>query len=308
MRTVDSVACSTAAVAPRAVSLGRILDFVELTKPRIAVMGLVVASVGYLLGNVGPFYWQAFSQSLLGIGLIAVSCSALNQYVERHSDRLMQRTANRPMPAGRIHPHEGLAFGIGTGVGGFLLLLVYSNAVTAILGIATLILYVGAYTPLKRKTFLSTVIGAVAGSMPPVLGWTASGGVIGTEVALLFSILFLWQFPHFISIAWLYRVDYASAQIHMLPGVLPQRGVAGAIAVGYALALLPLTMLPRLHAMAGNQYLVAALLFGVAYLLASVWFWIKEDATAARILLFVSLVYLPALLGVMTWDHLQLLS
>ncbi|MDA1012885.1 MAG: heme o synthase, partial [Planctomycetota bacterium] len=276
MRTVDSVACSSTTVTPRVITLARLADFVELTKPKIAVMGLLVVAIGYVLGNIGAVHWQSLFQALFGIGLIAVSCSALNQYIERHSDLLMQRTANRPIPAGRIHPNEGLVFGMTSGVAGVVLLFVYTNWLTSVLGAATLIAYVGVYTPLKKRTFFSTVIGAVAGAMPPVLGWTAAGGSLGVETLLLFSILFLWQFPHFISIAWLYRVDYASAGLRMLPGVIPRRGVAGALAVAYALVLIPVTILPRLHTMAGDYYACAALVFGCVYLIASVGFWIKE--------------------------------
>lgn len=308
MRTVESVACpNPATISPRLLSVPRLWDLLELSKPKIAVMGLATVSIGYSLGLRGAFDWMHLLHSLLGIGLVAVACSALNQVFELHTDRLMQRTANRPIPAGRIQRFEGLLFGLGCGVLGTLILATRVNFMTAYWSIATLVMYVLVYTPLKRVTFASTSFGAVAGAMPPLLGWLAAGGTLGFEAGLLFAILFLWQFPHFIAIAWLYRREYTAAGLRMLPGGIPRRGVAGGLALTYAMILVPASVLPGMYGLAGNVYSVCAVVLSCCYLIASLYFLIRENDRTARVLLYVSLVYLPLLLGIMTWDHWRLL-
>ena len=295
------------AAVPRAESLARIADYLSLTKPRIAAMVLVTVSVGYAVGCAGEFDLPGLLDALAGIGLVAAGSSALNQWLERRTDGRMFRTVNRPLPAGRIHPLEALVFGVLLGVAGSVWLLLRVNGLTAALTVATLLMYVGLYTPLKRRTSLCTAIGAIPGALPPVLGWTAAGGELNASALALFGILFLWQFPHFLAIAWLYREDYRLGGLRMLPRH-PQGTVVGRLAVTYALVLIPVSLLPRVAGFAGDGYFLAALVLGLGYLLAAVAFAREESRKRARRLLWASLIYLPVLLAALTIDHWRLLN
>ena len=283
-------------------------EYLVLTKPRIAVMGLVTVALGFLLAATGEWSGTTFGHSLLGIGLIAVSCSALNQWLERDSDRLMARTMNRPLPSGRMSPNEVLVFGLGLWLIGAVELIVFVNGLTALLASATLLLYVAVYTPLKRRTSFCTAIGAIPGAMPPVLGWVAAGGELDAGAFALFATLFVWQFPHFLAIAWLYREQYAAAGLRMLPQTRPAPRITGWLCVGYALALIPVSMLLKDAALAGDLFAMIAIVLGLGYVAFSVRFLLDESVRTARQLLWFSLVYLPALLLALTWDHWRLLS
>lgn len=283
-------------------------EYLVLTKPRIAVMGLVTVALGFLLAATGEWSGTTFGHSLLGIGLIAVSCSALNQWLERDSDRLMARTMNRPLPSGRMSPHEVLVFGLGLWLIGAVELIVFVNGLTALLASATLLLYVAVYTPLKRRTSFCTAIGAIPGAMPPVLGWVAAGGELDAGAFALFATLFVWQFPHFLAIAWLYREQYAAAGLRMLPQTRPAPRITGWLCVGYALALIPVSLLLKDAALAGDLFAMIAIVLGLGYVAFSVRFLLDESVRTARQLLWFSLVYLPALLLALTWDHWRLLS
>ena len=283
-------------------------EYLVLTKPRIAVMGLVTVALGFLLAATGEWSGTTFGHSLLGIGLIAVSCSALNQWLERDSDRLMARTMNRPLPSGRMSPNEVLVFGLGLWLIGAVELMVFVNGLTALLASATLLLYVAVYTPLKRRTSFCTAIGAIPGAMPPVLGWVAAGGELDAGAFALFATLFVWQFPHFLAIAWLYREQYAAAGLRMLPQTRPAPRITGWLCVGYALALIPVSMLLKDAALAGDLFAMIAIVLGLGYVAFSVRFLLDESVRTARQLLWFSLVYLPALLLALTWDHWRLLS
>jgi protoheme IX farnesyltransferase len=296
---VESSAWSSAAA--------RLADYLELTKPKIAVLVLVTVTVGYTLGSTEAWRLAGLLHALLGIALVAAGSSALNQYIEREIDVHMQRTAGRPLPAGRLSPIEVLLFGVVTGVLGALYLAVFVNMLTALLAAATFILYTMIYTPLKRRTSLCTAVGAIPGALPPVLGWTSAGGGLDSGAFALFAILFLWQFPHFLAIAWLYRDQYTRAGLRMLPAAFPSVGVTGLMSVAYALVLIPISLLPRYFSLAGDAYLGVALLLGAGYLLCALRFSIFESVRTARGLLWSSLIYLPLLLIALTWDHLQLL-
>jgi heme o synthase len=290
----------------------RLSDYLELAKPRIAAMALLTVLVGYTLGG-GAWNPAALCRMLLGIGLVAAASGAFNQLIERRTDALMARTANRPLPTGRLQPAEVALFGVACASIGVSLLYLTVTPTTAVLAVLTLALYVGAYTPLKRYTALSTAVGAIPGALPPILGWTASGAELGWAAFSLFAVLFVWQFPHFLAIAWLYRRDYAAAGLRMLPGgnALSEdrpRSVAGFLACGYAAVLVPVSLLPGQLALAGGPYRVAALLLSLGYLAAAVRFAWHESRETARGLLYSSLVYLPVLLAVLTWDHLRLLN
>ena len=280
----------------------RLADYRELAKPKIAAMALVTVALGFLAaGGDDPVL---LFHAAVGVTLVAAASGTLNQYAERDTDARMLRTADRPLPAGRVSPAEALAFGIACGVAGTYYLWLVVNPATAGLALATLLLYVGVYTPLKRVSWWSTVVGAVPGAMPPLLGWAAAGGGVDPAALGLFAILFLWQFPHFLAIAWLYRVQYAEAGLHMLPGPIPERGWTGRLAVATAAVLVPVGVLPSVYGGAGVVTAAAAVVLGLAYLHFSVRFLADESRTTARRVLFASLGYLPTLLAVMAAEML----
>src|SRR5687767_9089570 len=214
---VLDVASAPAATSSIAAVPSRLVDFYELTKPRMNSLVVITTMVGFYVASRGPIDWLLLLHALLGTAMTAASASVLNQLIERNLDALMPRTRNRPLPAGRIAPREALVMGIALGVTGIAYLALLVNPLTALLGFATLASYVFVYTPLKRRTSLNTVIGAVPGALPPVMGCTAALGALSAEAMALFSILFFWQMPHFLAIAILYRNDYALAGFKMLP-------------------------------------------------------------------------------------------
>lgn len=295
----------TVDLAPPAIA-NRVRAYIELSKPKIAVMGLFTVAVGFFVGSQGLWNSGLLLSSLFGVGLVAVACSVLNQLIERDTDALMMRTARRPLPSARISSAEALAFGLICGVSGLLWLATQVNPLTATLGAATLVSYVGIYTPLKRYSGLSTVIGAIPGALPPVLGWTAAGGALDEGALALFALLFLWQFPHFLAIAWLLRTQYAGAGLKMMPR-LSGRGI-GLLAVGYAAVLIPASLMLRSSGLAGTFYSLTAIGLGVGYLWSSIQFARHGDDASARRVLWASFLYLPTLLAVLTLDHWRLLS
>ena len=308
----SSAACEPRAVAPPSspwtVAAARIADYLVLTKPRISTLALVTVSAGFALGSADRWQSAMLLSALFGIALVAAASSAFNQWLERESDGLMRRTASRPLPAGRLSAAEVLGFGLVTGAGGIAWLAFNVNRATAVLSAITLLLYAGVYTPLKRHTSFCTAIGAIPGALPPVLGWAASGARLDIAAFSLFAILFLWQFPHFLAIGWIYRSEYSRAGLKMLParGRLPR--VTGLMAVGYALALIPLSFLPAFCGLAGGAYLVVALVLGTGYLAAAIRFAAGESLRSAKFLLWTSLVYLPVLLTMLVWNHFALLA
>jgi protoheme IX farnesyltransferase len=285
----------------------RAADYLRLTKPRIAVMALLTVVIGYVLGSAGQVQIVPLLHALFGIALVAAGSSALNQWIEQDRDRLMQRTVSRPLPAGRLASHEALLFGLATGLGGLLYLAWASNLLTVLFAATTLVMYVAIYTPLKSRTALCTAVGAIPGALPPVLGWTAAGGAADMQALTLFSLLFLWQFPHFLAIAWLYRHDYEQAGFRMLPAASKTRHVTGLLAVAYATALIPVSLLPAEFVLAGPRFTLAAIALGLMYLLSAIRFLLDESSETARALILTSVIYLPLILIAMTWDHFQLL-
>jgi protoheme IX farnesyltransferase len=280
----------------------RVADFLELAKPRITSLVLVTAAVGFAVGGRAGFEATAFLVFMAGTALLCGGASALNHYLERGTDALMERTRRRPIPAGRLRPEEGLRFGLGLSAAG-LVLLGFVNPLTLALGAASLLSYVLAYTPLKRVSSLCTVVGAVPGALPPLMGWAAARGSLGPAGWGLFAILFLWQLPHFLAIGWLYREDYARGGFPMLAVTDKDGASTGRQAVLYATALLPVTLAAGLLASAGAGYLWGALLLGIAFLgCASAFAW-KRTVGGARRLFLASVLYLPLLLGLMVFDR-----
>ncbi len=284
-----------------AVAPSRAADFLELTKPRITALVLVTAAVGYAVG-VHVFSAGTFLIFLTGTALLCSGASALNQYLERDADARMVRTSRRPIPAGRLRPEDALVFGLSLSAVG-LVVLAAVNALTLALGAMSLLLYVLAYTPLKRVTSLCTVVGAVPGALPPLMGWAAARGSIGAAGLGLFSILFLWQLPHFLAIGWLYREDYARGGFPMLAVTDADGASTGRQSLLYATALLPVTLLSGMLAGAGKGYLWGALLLGAAFLACAGLFAWKRSVPAARRLFLASVLYLPVLLGLMVFDR-----
>jgi protoheme IX farnesyltransferase len=274
----------------------RLAVYMELTKPRIGVMVLVTVATGFFLGARGAAHPWALFLTLIGTAFVAGGASAWNQYLERGCDLQMRRTANRPLPSGRVAPIEAAAFGALAMIAGLAILGLWVNAVSAALAFLTFVLYVVVYTPLKRMTTLNTAVGAVSGALPPVIGWASATGHLGVEAWALFLIVFLWQFPHFLAIAWIYRDDYARAGYRMLPTVDPEGAMTGRQAAGYALTLLPAGLLPAVVGLAGEAYFLGALVLGLGYLFYAVRFWSLVSDGAARHLLRASFVYLPAIL------------
>ncbi len=282
---------------PREGLASRVADYVELTKPRIALLVLVAVAVSACVSQWGiVLHPLNLVHTLLGTLLVAASASAMNQWLERHRDARMPRTADRPLPAGRLSSFEVLTFAAISIVAGFLYLFAAVGWLTALLGLATWVLYVWVYTPLKSRTSLNTLVGAIPGAMPILIGWSATGAAFDLRAVALFTILFLWQFPHFMAIAWIYRDQYRQGGMKMLPVVDPTGRSAGLQAVIAALALLPVSLIPGLFTPSSSVYLVAALALGIGQLICALLFYRRLDDAAARRLLRASLIYLPALL------------
>jgi heme o synthase len=288
---------------PAVLTRARVADFVELTKPRIAVMALLTVAVGYLLAAapaVNPAY---LVHTLIGTALVAGGASAFNQLMERHSDAQMRRTANRPIPSGRLQPEEAFAFAASMSVVGIAYLaMALPHAGAAIVAAVTLASYVGIYTPLKQVTPLNTLVGAVPGALPPVIGWCAAGGSVDAGALALFLIVFLWQLPHFLAIAWIYRADYAAGGHRMLPlGDVPGRLTARTMLVT-CLALIPVSVAPYMLGLAGPVFAAGSLLLGIWFLSASLGFVRRRSDRQARVVLRASLLYLPGVLALLVVD------
>lgn len=279
-------------------------DLVELCKPRITLLVTLTAAAGFLLASPEGIDPVRFANALVGTALVAAGSAGLNQFVERDSDRRMRRTAQRPLPAGRMSPDGALAWAVLLATTGLLQLLLLVNALTALIGAATLVAYVLVYTPLKRVSALATVVGAFPGAAPPVMGWTAASGRLELGGWVLFALLFLWQLPHFLAIAWLYREDYRAAGMPLLTVNDPDGRRTGRQALLWATALVPVTLMPSATGMTGWIALAGALAAGVWFLAAAARFARTQSVATARRLLLVSVFYLPAVLGALVVDHL----
>jgi protoheme IX farnesyltransferase len=280
---------------------GRLADFVELTKPNIVVFILATVTAGYYLGSDRPMVVATLIHTLVGSSLVAAGSNALNQLLEREVDARMRRTRERPLPSGRVHTSESAVFAWVLGVVGVVYLLVLTNVIVALLAAATLGSYVFVYTPLKRLTSLSTLVGAVPGALPIVGGWAAATGGLALEAWVLFAILFLWQLPHFLALAWLYREDYARAGLRML-SVTGGAEATFRQALLYAVALLPVSMTLTVLGTTGLAYFVGATLLSIVLIAATAAVVVDHAAKKARRLFLVTIVYLPAMLALMMVD------
>ncbi|MBI4572873.1 MAG: protoheme IX farnesyltransferase [candidate division NC10 bacterium] len=290
---------AVAVSASRLRAQGRLADFLMLTKPRVVLMVLVTTAVGYYVGSTGVLDGLRLLQTLFGTALAAGGTIALNQYLERDGDALMERTRHRPLPGGRIEPNQALIFGVAITVGGLAYQAVTVDRLTALVTALTAGSYLFLYTPLKRKTSLCTIPGAISGALPPVIGWVATRSEFGPGAWVLFAILFLWQIPHSLGIAWLYREDYARAGIRLLPVVEPEGYSTARQVVSNCLALLAVGLLPTLIGLTGSIYFLGALALGTGFLGCGVVLAVSRSVGNARRLVFASLVYLPALLLLM---------
>jgi protoheme IX farnesyltransferase len=278
-------------------------DYFELTKPRITLMVMITALVGFVMASPHGVDVAGLLAALLGTGLVAAGASTLNMVFERDIDARMQRTQRRPLPSGRLRAIEATLFGLAVTVAGLAELAWQSGLVAAQVAAATWASYLFLYTPLKPRTSLSTIVGAFPGALPPVIGWAAARGSIDGGAMVLFAIVFLWQIPHFLAIAWIYREDYARGGLPMLPVLDPEGRMTGRQAVANSVALLVVSVTPVLARMAGDIYLVGALVLGVLFTYAAGVAAVRRTVAAARTLFLVSVLYLPALFGLLLLDR-----
>ncbi len=288
----------------QAAAHSRIDDYAQIAKPRLSLLVLLTTLVGFFFGSSARMDLWRLLETLLGTGLVAVGSGALNQVLEWRSDARMSRTANRPLPARRMGLHEVLYLGVAASIAGLAYLAVRVNIESAAVAALTLGLYIFVYTPLKRVTSLNTLAGALTGALPPLIGYYAAREQLDWPAYVLFAILFIWQLPHFLAIAWLYRVQYTRAGLRMLPTSDPEGIATGMQMVVHALTLLPLSMLPLFFQMSGATYLAGALSLGLFFLASCLWFAIKRNDSAARKVFLASVIYLPLLLSLMMYDSI----
>ncbi|MGA8030331.1 MAG: heme o synthase [Bryobacteraceae bacterium] len=280
--------------------------YLELTKPRVTWLIVMSTAIGYFFGHAGHWAPWALLHSLIGTALIASGTAALNQWYERDADGHMRRTQMRPLPSGRLTPNQALWFGIALAVLGGLELGFGVNWLASGLGIGTLFMYLFLYTPLKQKTWWSTTVGAFPGAMPPLIGYAAAAGKLSADAWVLAAILFLWQFPHFYAIAWMYREDYSRAGIKMLPVLEPDGESTARQILLYSVLLIPISLLPKWMGMTGTIYMIGAIALGLLYLYSGVRVSFDRTKPRARKVLLASVLYLPLLYGLMVLDPIRL--
>jgi len=287
-------------------TLRRAADFFELAKPRVVLMVLITTFVGFYLGSEQVPEYLVLVQTLIGTALAAGGTLALNQYMERDTDAVMQRTRRRPLPDGRLVPREAVWFGLAVTIFGLAYLALVVNLLSACVTAFITISYLWFYTPLKRRSSLCMLVGAVPGALPPVIGWAATRDSLDVDAWVLFAIMFLWQVPHTLAIARLYRDDYAKAGIMFLPVIEPEGGSTNRQVISHSAALLAVSLLPTLLGLAGGIYFAVAFVLGVGFIAAGIALALNSTLANARRLLFVSLAYLPVLLLVMALDRVPL--
>ena len=278
--------------------------YIALTKPDVSLLVLMTTGAGFYMGARGPMPWLHMLHVIFGTMMIAAGTAALNHYIERESDRFMRRTASRPLPAGQLTPAEALRFGLGLALAGAVDLYYSAGSIACLLGVFTSLSYLLAYTPLKKRTVWATFIGAIPGAIPPMIGWTAATGELGTGAWLLFAIVFLWQFPHFHAISWMYREDYARAGILMLPVVDKDGTRTFRQIVLYAASLVAVSLLPAIMGFAGMLYFFGALVTCTGLVQVCLWAASAKTNTRAKWLMHATVLHIPILLGLMMYDKL----
>ncbi len=286
-------------------ALARPAAYVALTKPDVTFLVVLTTFAGFYLGASGPLDLPRLLHTLFGTTLVAAGTSALNQYFERSSDARMRRTANRPLPLGILQPAQAFWFGCGLIIVGVTYLAALTNTLSSLLALATAVSYLAFYTPLKKRTTLATLVGAFPGAVPPLIGWAAARGSLGAGAWVLYAILFLWQFPHFLAIAWMYREDYARAGIRMLPVVDKSGSATFGQVVLTAGALVPASLLAAVVGLAGVRYFFGAVILGMALVQVCLWAARSKTNVRARWLMHATVLHLPLLLGLMMLDKLS---
>ena len=284
----------------------RVADFISLTKPRLNMLVLITTLAGLYLASPAGVDGALLAHTLIGTALVAGGAAALNQVWECRTDALMRRTSARPIPAGRLSSGEGMGFGALLSVAGLAQLALAVNVTAAMVAAATLISYVLVYTPLKLRTSLATLVGAIPGALPPVIGWSAATGLISLPALVLFGIVFFWQMPHFLAIAWMYREDYAHAGIPLLPVLEPDGRRTGQQALMYTAGLWPVSLLPAVIGLTGVPYMIVATVLGLLFVWLALRFARERSMANARRLFLFSITYLPLLLGALVADRLWL--
>lgn len=282
---------------------GRLADFVALAKPRLNVLVVATSAAGYYLGTTGRPALLPMAAAVTGTALVAGGAAVLNQLYERDTDALMERTRLRPLADRRLSSLDAWVFGLALASSGLLILAVVSGVIATLLALATIVIYLVVYTPMKRRSSLSTLVGAVPGALPPLIGWAASSGTLSVGGWSLFAIVFLWQIPHFMAIAWMYRDDYQRAGFPMLPVIEPDGRRTGRQAVLYAAALLPVSLVPSMVGVSGQLYFWLALALGTGLAALAVRFASHRSDRSARTLFYGSITYLPLLWAAMVLDH-----
>jgi protoheme IX farnesyltransferase len=288
----------TASIAPYRLET-LVADLAELVKARLSFLVVLTTLVGFLMGWREPMNYLLLAATLAGTTLCACGAAALNQWWERDFDARMKRTQRRPLPAKRMHPNDALLFGLLFSLSGLAVLMMFTNIRAAFLAVITIAIYLFVYTPMKRISSLNTLVGAIPGALPPLIGWVAAVGHYTLEGGLLFAILWFWQMPHFLAISWMYREDYAGAGFVMLSAQDPEGFVSSRQALLYASCLLLVSLTPALFFFVYPWYFFAALLLGIAFCATAVGFLIRRNRVSARTLFLASIAYLPVLLGLL---------
>jgi len=276
--------------------------YLTLTKPDVSLLVLMTTAAGYYMGARGPVDWMRLAHTVFGTMLIAAGTAALNHYIERESDRYMRRTASRPLPSGLLQPIEALLFGVLLSIAGAVDLLISSGWMASLLGVVTCLSYLLAYTPLKKKTVWATFVGAFPGAVPPMIGWAAATGSLDRGAWALFGILFLWQFPHFHAIAWMYREDYSRAGILMLPVVDRDGSRTFRQIILTATGLIGISLLPSMLGLTGVLYFFGALVISTGLLQVCLWAASSKSNVRAKWLMHATVLHIPLLLGLMMYD------
>lgn len=277
--------------------------YLELAKPRLTSLAVLTSGLGFVLGAPGPLDWIRLAAALSGTLLVGAGAGALNQLLEKEADSRMTRTRSRPLPSGRLNPESALAFGVSVSMLGLAILTFGCNLLSGFLAALTLVLYLFLYTPLKRRSALCTLVGAGPGAIPPLIGWAAARGTVGLEALFLFAILFLWQLPHFLAIAWIHRKDYEQAGFKLLPVLDPEGGSTSRQIALYCLALIPVSLLPAVWGWASLLYFLAAFLSSLIFLSLGLLTACQRSSQSARQLFLASIAYLPFLLAILTLDR-----